>query len=256
VPAARAFVCILALWFALFAAPAGATATLEMTDTPTSAPADEIVFLLHGIGKLQLDMVPMEYGLRQRGFHVVNWKYPSRKHPLDELADQLDALVRSHPAKRIHFVTHSMGGIVVRTYLARHKPANVGRLVMIAPPSQGAWMADKLGGFKLYKDFFGPAGQQLRQGGGGACAGAGVPDCEFGIIAGGVGYRMGMNPFLPGDNDGTVSIEEAKLPGAADFIVLPYPHLIIQAMPRTIRNTAQFLKTGRFLEQRKGAKKT
>lgn len=206
----------------------------------------EMVFLLHGIGKGRLDMAAMSAGLRKQGYAVVNWGYPSTKYDLETLADKLAEELGRFPGYRIHFVTHSMGGIVVRTCMARHDLPNVGRMVMIAPPNQGAELAQFFGNWPVYRFLFGPAGQQLRPADLGQCASAGMPVCEFGIIAGGTGGSRGMNPFLPGDNDGTVTVESTLLPDAQDFAVVPYPHPVIQMMPRTIDLTVRFLNEGRF----------
>jgi triacylglycerol lipase len=221
----------------------------------TAEPRDHVVFLLHGIAKAAYDMTALDRALRKRGYRTVNWKYPSRKHPVEELSDMLAERVAREAPARADFVTHSMGGIVVRAYLDRHRPKNLGRIVMIGPPSQGAWLAGRIGHWKLFRSLYGPAGQQLRPGDNGVCASLGVPPCEFGIIAGGFrsggrASRVGMNPILPGNNDGTVSVHETHLDGAADFLLLPYAHGFIQLMPRTVRNTIAFLETGRFLETR------
>src|SRR5690606_35382446 len=92
----------------------------------------------------------------------------------------------------------------------------------------------------------GPAGQELKPGDLGSCVAAGVPGCEFGIIAGGTGRSVGLNPLLPGDNDGTVTVESTKLDGCIDFALVPYPHPVIQMMPKTIELAYQSLETGRF----------
>ena len=204
------------------------------------------IVLLHGIGKSRLDMVPLEKYLKKHGYRVLNWNYPSTRKDLDALAVLLHKKLDEDGATTYSFVTHSMGGIVVRTYLSKFSPKNVSRFVMIAPPNQGAFLADLLGGFTAFKLILGPAGQQLRRGENGKCADAGVPECEFGILAGGAGLTMGMNPIVPGDNDLTVSVEATMLPGARDFAVLPYPHPVIQMMPRTCRYVENFLRTGEF----------
>lgn len=215
---------------------------------PDACREREVVFLLHGICRSPLDMALLAGALRREGYEVVNWRYPSTRHSLDQLADRLARALEPYRDRKVNFVCHSMGGIVVRLYCARHKPQNVGRIVMVGTPNQGAYLADVLGDWLLYRVLFGPAGQQLRQGASGGCAGAGIPDCEFGVIAGGTGCDHGMNPIIPGDNDGTVSVESTRLEGMRDFLVLPYGHTSIPFMPRTVRNAIHFLKTGHFAE--------
>jgi hypothetical protein len=215
-------------------------------EMPSLEGRDEVVLLLHGIGKSSLDMAPMTAALRHEGYCAINWKYPSRSHCMDDLAGLLAEKVAELGERRLHFVTHSMGGIIVRKYLTKHAPANVGRFVMIGTPNQGAYLADKLSQLKIFDKMFGPAGRELCQGERGACANAGVPVCEFGIIAGGLGWKWGWNPLVPGDNDGTVSVECTRLEGARDFVVVPHAHPVIQMMPRTIRFTLRFLESGTF----------
>lgn len=233
----------------LFASAAGALVhpTRASTSTGASVPQSrEVVYLLHGIGKSKFDMLRLQMALRREGYQVVNWQYPSRRYSICELAGQLAAYIQAHPAERISFVTHSMGGIVVRTYLSNYRPSNVHRFVMIAPPNQGAWLANRLSQWRIFRWYFGPAGLDLCEGDAGKCVTAGIPECTFGIIAGGRQDQRGMNPFIPGDNDGTISVDCTSLPGAADFVVLPYCHPFIQMMPSTIRYVTNFLKTGCF----------
>jgi len=213
----------------------------------------EIVILLHGIGRTPFDMLAMAIGAKNAGFRVRNWGYRSRRKPILELASELEEEVqRLSSVSTIHFVGHSMGGLVARALLATRPPDNVGRLVMIGTPNAGSCVAEFLGEWWLYKKLMGPAGQDLRSGPRGIARTLGIPQCEFGIIAGGTGKRWGMNPFIPGDNDATVAVAETYLDGALDFLLLPYPHPFIQSFPRTIRNTIHFLRHGHFLEGRRG----
>ncbi|MCX7626424.1 MAG: alpha/beta fold hydrolase [Candidatus Sumerlaeaceae bacterium] len=212
----------------------------------------EAVVLLHGIGRTPFDMWPLANALKREGFTTYNWGYPSRHYSIIELADQIRKRLDSlPPAQKLHFVGHSMGGLVARRLLAHSPPANVGRLVMIASPNAGSMVAEKLGEWKLFKKLFGPAGQDLRRGARGVCPMLGLPHCEFAIITGGTGKRWGMNPFLGGDNDGLVTVEEAWLEGAADFLVLPYLHAFLQFFPRTMRNVIHFLRHGHFLDSKR-----
>ena len=216
-------------------APAGA-------DAPSSA---TVVFLLHGLGKGPLDMTPMEMTLRHHGWEVVNWRYNSTQKSINMLADDLARALVPYADHRVNFVGHSMGGIVVRAYLQRHKPANVGRLVMIGSPNNGAAIAGMLGDLMVYQLMLGPAGQQLRRNSS-FMRTLEPPTCEFGIIAGGKGDDVGILKLLPGDNDGIVEVESTRLPGAADFVLVPYVHAALPMMPRVVRETEHFLRTGTF----------
>lgn len=207
------------------------------------------VVTLHGIGRTPFDMWPMAEALRRAGFAVLNWGYPSRRASILELAEKLGEVTkRLSDAPAVHFVGHSMGGLVARALLTSAPPANVGRLVMIGSPNAGSCVAEFFGDWRWYRWLFGPAGQDLRRGPRGICSLLGTPQCEFGIIAGATGHHWGMNPLLGSDNDSLVTLAETWLEGARDFVILPYPHAIIQFFPRTIRNTISFLLHGRFLE--------
>ncbi|MGB9692214.1 MAG: esterase/lipase family protein, partial [Candidatus Sumerlaeaceae bacterium] len=186
--------------------------------------ANEVVVLLHGLGRTPLDTWVLANAAKREGYKVLNWAYPSTRYGIDKLSDMLSReILRFHEADAIHFVGHSLGGLVERRLLATAPPPNAGRLVMIGSPNAGAWIAETLGDLWLFKKLFGPVGQELRRGPRGQCTLLGKPHSEFGIIAGGTGRTRGMNPFLPGDNDCTVTVAETWLEGAADFIVLPYP---------------------------------
>jgi pimeloyl-ACP methyl ester carboxylesterase len=196
----------------------------------------------------RLDMMTMEYGLRMQGFQTVNWGYNSVRRTIPELADDMAEGLKPYSGHRVHLVCHSMGGIVSRVYLDKFKPRNIGRMVMIGTPNRGAALADMFSSTTAYRLFFGPAGLQLQTGDAGLCESAGIPECEFGIIAGGRGNSKGFFSVIPGDDDTIVEVESTRLKGARDFILVPYIHANIQSMPRTIRETAYFLRHGRFTE--------
>src|SRR5262249_53873800 len=142
--------------------------------------------------------------------------------------------------ERIHFVAHSMGGLVVRAWAAEHSDPRVGRLVMIATPNQGAELADRFARNAVYRVIFGPAGQQLAPAEDGFVTKLPAPAFEFGVIAGGGGKgNSGYNPLIPGDNDGTVSVASTRLPGAADFVVVDRLHTFLVSAPETAEYTAR-----------------
>ncbi|MGH7201938.1 MAG: esterase/lipase family protein, partial [Planctomycetaceae bacterium] len=155
---------------------------------------------------------------------------------------------------KIHFVVHSMGGLVVRSYLAKHAAGGpddprFGRMVMMGVPNLGAHLADRLQQNWAYKAVFGPAGRQLVSGEEGVIAELPTPEFEFGILAGARGTNQGFNLLIPGDDDGTVGVASTRLPGAADFVTVSCLHSWIVRNDAAIAYTRHFLKTGRFREE-------
>ena len=213
---------------------------------PASALADEIVVLLHGIANIPLSMKYLENSLEKAGYRVYNLGYPSTDVPIEEAAASVrERVMGLKNAERINFVGHSMGNLVIRMVLGEELPG-LGRVVMIAPPNQGSFIAEQLEDLDLYRWIFGPAGQELPANNRDFFENLPVPNYEFGIIAGGKGTENGYNPLLEGDDDGTVSVAETKLPGAADFIIINRTHTLILFAPETVEQTISFLKTGRF----------
>jgi triacylglycerol lipase len=213
---------------------------------PTSALADEIVVLLHGIANIPLSMKYLENRLEEAGYQVHNLGYPSTDVPIEEAAVKIrEKVVALNGAKPIHFVGHSMGNLLIRVVLEKELPG-LGRVVMIAPPNQGSFMAQRLEDLDIFRWIFGPAGQQLTADNRAFFENLPVPDCEFGIIAGGRGTEDGFNPLLEGDDDGTVSVEETKLQGSADFTLVNNTHTLILFDPETVEQTIHFLKFGEF----------
>lgn len=226
------------------------TVTMAGCLVPRASSADEVVVLLHGIANIPLSMKYLEKSLQKAGYQVHNLGYPSTDVPIEEAAARIrEKVMAISGVKRINFVGHSMGNLVIRMVLADDLPS-LGRVVMIAPPNQGSFMAQRLEDLDIYRWIFGPAGQQLPAGNRAFFENLPIPNCEFGIIAGGRGTESGYNPLLEGDDDGTIRVEETKLPDAADFTLVSNTHTFILFDPETVKQTIAFLKTGRFKKQK------
>jgi triacylglycerol lipase len=223
-----------------------AQAAADNTVQPT-----ENVVLLHGLCRTSRSMAKIDRALTQAGYTVCNVNYPSRTAPIEKLAN--DAIgnaiseCRENGATKIDFVTHSMGGILVRSYLARHDVPELGRVVMLAPPNQGSEIVDKLGGLRLFKWINGPAGDELGTDADSTPNRLGPARFPLGIIAGDRSINWINSLFLiPGPDDGKVAIKRARLTGMADFKLIHATHSFITYNREAIRLTIEFLQTGRF----------
>ena len=156
------------------------------------------------------------------------------------------ALESTDGIESVSFVTHSLGGIVTRDLLGRDAPwrkrIRVHRFVMLAPPNRGSIAADAVRDWMPYRWLMGAVGQEVTTA---EIAKVPIPQCEFGIIAGGKG-KAGYNPLLPGDDDGVVTVENTKLEGARDFLRVQSSHTFIMNHAETRRAVLRFLKSGSF----------
>ncbi|MCF7884981.1 MAG: alpha/beta hydrolase [Candidatus Marinimicrobia bacterium] len=210
--------------------------------------SNELVVLLHGIKDKPYMMWKLEKGLKNADYAVINLHYPSAKAGMDSILNLIHGRLEA-PLKRyrkINFVTHSLGGIVMRAYLDKYSRPNFSRLVMIAPPNRGAIMAERFEDFFLYQWLYGEAGQKLGKDSSDYWQQFPEPIIPFGIIAGGLGNKNGFNPLIPGDDDGTVGVEETRIQGYEDFIVLPGLHTSLLWQDNTLEQVLLFLKEGHF----------
>lgn len=209
--------------------------------------------LLHGLKRTARSMRPLEKVLQREGYAVLNHDYPSTSADLETLARDVARQLRPQVsrARVVHFVTHSMGGIVLRTMRARGALKNLGRVVMLAPPNQGSEVVDRLGHLKAYELFNGPAGLQLGTGPHSAPNALPHADFELGVIAGRRSSLLAWllevwGPLFPGDNDGKVGVARARLEGMRDFLVVNHSHTFLMGRPVVQQAVLRFLSTGAF----------
>ena len=193
----------------------------------------------------------MQKAVEAAGFATRNIGYPSRHKALSALADDIHPAIAPFAEANegcTHFVCHSMGGLLARVYLARHRPARLGRVVMLGTPNGGSEIADVMKNWLPYRLYFGPAGQQLvtaRD----ATTEALLPAVDYpvGIIAGDHSLDPITSRFmLPGADDGRVTVARTKLDGMADHVVIPASHAFMIKNKEAIAQTVAFLKDGRF----------
>jgi len=207
------------------------------------------VVLLHGLGRTSRSMQPMGEALEGAGFEVANIAYPSTDHPFDALVEivgtKLEACCLDGSAP-VNFVTHSMGGIILRAYVEKKGASRIGRVVMLSPPNRGSQLVDELRELFLFQWIAGPAGLELGTDSGSVPSRLGAVSFELGVITGDSTFNPFYSWLIPGEDDGKVSVERAKVNGMADFMVLPHSHSFIMNSDEVIKQTIYFLGHGRF----------
>jgi len=221
--------------------------------TPLSAEVvktkNDYVVLLHGLLRSSSSMKSLEKYLLSHGFQVININYPSRKFPIGVLVKKINREIKDkgiESANKVHFVTHSLGGIITRWYIKENRPKNLGRVVMLSPPNQGSEIVDRLKNYGWYQWLTGPAGQQLGTDSASVPNQLGPIDFELGIITGNRTIDPVGSWLIPGKDDGRVAVRRAKIEGMSDFLVLPHSHAFIMSRDKVMAQVVYFLINGKF----------
>ena len=215
-----------------------------------SSTPQECVIVLHGLGRTAWSMSLIEDALDHDNYLVWNEGYPSTSENVEVLSETtikagLD-FCEANNASATHFVTHSLGGILVRQYLQHNSIENLGRIVMLSPPNQGSEIVDLLNDYALYHLVLGPAAAQLGTGEDSLIKKLKPVKGEIGIITGDSSSDPWFSPVIPGEDDGKVSVESAKLDEMSDFITVHNGHTFIMRDDRVISQILYFLKHGSF----------
>ncbi|PHS24375.1 MAG: alpha/beta hydrolase [Methylophaga sp.] len=214
----------------------------------SQAHSTECVILLHGLARSNHSMAKLEKTLDEQGYLTLNIKYPSTQYPIKELAESTiaKALKLCPEGSKINFVTHSLGGILVRQYLSVHTIPNMSRVVMLGPPNKGSQIVDNIHWVPAYEFINGPAGIEIGADPQSIPNILGSVDFELGVIAG----TRTVNPFLSlmleKPNDGKVSVESSKIEGMTDHIELPVTHPFMMNNKTVISQVVYFLENGVF----------
>lgn len=220
------------------------------------ANGNECVVLLHGLVRTSNSMAPMQRFLATAGYQVENQGYVSREKRIEVLAHE--AVVagvkrcRDQGAERVNFVTHSMGGILVRYYLEHRQIENLGRVVMISPPNQGSDLVGFWSQVPGFGKLNGPAGYQLGTDTNSLPLKLGPANFDVGVITGSNTTNFIFSLMIPGEDDGKISVQSAKLEGMADFLIVPEAHSLIMRDPEVMQQVINFLATGRFVHSDAG----
>ena len=235
----------------LILAMALAEGACSVGDSSDLSGEGQCVVLLHGLARTSLSMERMAWSLQDSGYRVANIDYPSRDHTIEELAPMavemgLEQCASSGGADVVHFVTHSLGGILVRYYFSQHELATLGRVVMLAPPNQGSVAVDELQELPGFEWLNGPAGYQLGKGADSVPRRLGTPGFEFAVIAGDRTIDPVTSAVLDDPDDGRVSVSDTRLEGMRDFKVVGSSHAFIMQKGEVIRLVLNFLRHGSF----------
>jgi pimeloyl-ACP methyl ester carboxylesterase len=206
------------------------------------------VILLHGLARSDRSMNKLQQALLRKGYRVHNVSYASTRNNIEKLAEEAigPALKLCPKAQKLHFVTHSLGGILVRQYLLHHQIDNLGRVVMLGPPNHGTEVVDKLRDFPGFRFINGEAGLELGTGESSVPNKLGAANFDLGVIAGTRSINLILSRMIPGTDDGKVSVENTRLEGMHDHLQMKVTHPFMMRNAKVIEQVIHYLESGRF----------
>lgn len=207
----------------------------------------ECVVLIHGLGRSSKSFLATSLVLEQAGYVTSVVDYPSRDHGIETLVEQLNlSSFFDGRYRTVHFVTHSMGGILLRLWLRDNAPKQLGKVVMLGPPNQGSGVIDSFRGLAAFRWFIGPAGLELSTDADSTPNSLPPIKAPIGIIAGTLSLMPLSDSIVGEASDGKVSVESTKLSEMTDHITIPVGHTFMMNSPRVIAQVISFFKNGKF----------
>ena len=202
----------------------------------------EAVIVVHGLWVSSWTMYLLAFRLGRCGYGASCFSYSSMRATLSQNALSLARTAAALEAKRVHFVGHSLGGLVILQMLKQNTDSRIGRIVLMGAPCNGSYAARAVAKTAAGRWMLGPSA--LAHESYASIAG----DYEIGSIAGNRGLGLGklLIRGLPRPNDGVVTVEETHLKGIKDHIVMPISHSGMLFSSRTAQEACAFLKDGRF----------
>jgi pimeloyl-ACP methyl ester carboxylesterase len=212
----------------------------------------EIIVLLHGLGRNTTSMWLLASRLEDAGYYVRRVGYSSLDQNPEEIlkniSSQINQCCRKH-ANSVHFVGHSLGGLMVRAYLQNNKVDKLGRVVLLGTPNKGTEAADHFSNSWLM-EILGPTAKALGTDDESFPKSLKAPYYPVGIIAGEVKSKFN-DSVIPGKDDGIVSVEATKIDAMTDFIIIETSHSMMRYNREVADQTIEFIKHGLFKEKQK-----
>jgi triacylglycerol lipase len=212
----------------------------------------ESVIFVHGLGRSPSSMKTLASRVEEAGYKVINFGYPSTSESIEALTTRLEAEVERFCGEEragVHFVTHSMGGVLVRSYLSSRDEPHEGRVVMLSPPNQGSEIIDAFADSSLLRSLLGPAGMKLGTGEEGIAKELGPVRFSLGVITGDRSLSPLGSWLIPGPDDGKVAVGRASVDGAVDFKVIHATHTFIMNRKDVAEEVLHFLEHSQFIER-------
>jgi pimeloyl-ACP methyl ester carboxylesterase len=232
-------------------------------DPSLAAPDDgvrRVVVLRHGLFRSAASLWKLQRALRDHGYETLNQSYGSTSGRIEDHASRLRqdleaflAAPKRAPARsavggsgraplQLLFVGHSLGGLQMRYYLSQRDARVPDTCVFIGTPHRGAVLTDERKDWRLFKVLMGSGAALQLSPGHPFYRALRRLECDSGVIYGGIGDGVGTNDDVPGDDDGTVGVDEAQLPEALDSIRLPLGHTWLVIDDRAIHQVLFFLR--------------